>query len=305
MEFNVLPDVSGDVLLGLLRDARNWLGNVGRGTLYEGVMAYTQWASIFSASLRTYLEPDEVNRLITTQRYWTLTTLIPFIDKEKEGAISPTNVLANTSLRQEIQERSSHLGRVIVWLEKEVARWRESRGTLVVADTNVYLHHDKIFTDIKWPEILGADGHNVHLVIPSVVIDELDRAKIAGSGKVGSLENLNQEKDTVQKSENLDTVKKRAKITLREIEILFPTLAHAASVKPGESELGNVFVSLLLESVGHIRHPRPDSEILNRAIALQSFTTREVIVVTYDTGMALRVRMANMNAINLSKAIKE
>lgn len=305
MEFNVLPNVSGDVLLGLLRDARNWLGNVGQGTLYEGIMAYTQWASIFSSSLRNYLEPDEVNRLITTQRYWTLTSLIPFIGKGNEGAVSPINMLANTSLNQEVQERGRHLDRVIVWLEAEVARWKESPGTLVVADTNIYLHNDKLFTGINWSDILGADHDSVHLVIPSVVIDELDRAKIAGSGKVGSLEKLNQEKMSVKNSENVDTVKKRAKITLREIERLFPTPAHMASVKPEHSELGSVFVSLLLESVGHIRHPRPDSEILNRAIALQSFTSRKVVVVTYDTGMALRVRMANMNVINLSKVIKE
>jgi hypothetical protein len=290
MEIIPLPGVSGDLLLRQLQEAQTWIGNLGQGGTPQVFADYLQWANLFAGTLRNYMERDDVNRLITTPRYWALTDLIPFIQYEG-GATPPTHVYANGLLNLEIQERRSDFAQITTRLKEELQRWKEVRGVLVVADTNVYLHHEMIFTEIAWSAHLGSGDKDVHLVIPSLIVDELDGQKRTGQGRVGG-----------SKSLDVDEVKTRARKTLSIIDDLFPRLSDAAEVRSVDSPLGQMSASLLLDGMVHIRHPRPDTELLNRALALQELTTRQVVLVTFDTGMALRARMTNMKAINLTKA---
>ena len=61
-----------------------------------------------------------------------------------------------------------------------------------------------------------------------------------------------------------------------------------------------VSITLLMDSVRHIGLSDPDSEILDRALALQQATGKVVTIVTRDISMSLSARNAGLLCILLS-----
>jgi len=49
-------------------------------------------------------------------------------------------------------------------------------------------------------------------------------------------------------------------------------------------------IELLIDDPDHERLPDTDAEIVERCVGLQSSASREVTVVSYDTGLRLRAR---------------
>jgi PIN domain len=56
---------------------------------------------------------------------------------------------------------------------QELARHWQVYGVIVMPDTNVLLHATEFFDELDWPGALEIDS-KIYLVIPMVVIDELD-----------------------------------------------------------------------------------------------------------------------------------
>jgi hypothetical protein len=220
-------------------------------------------------ALRGQLSAGDVDRLVLTRRYWTLVRTDP--------AAHADDALLGM-LHLELAERTTALSSARDDLVRETARWAASPGICVVADTNVYLHHARPFEDLDWRHLAQAREYDqVNLVIPLLVVDELDRAK---SGKART----------------------RARTTLRTLHKLFPDPAVPARL--GDATVPNrpgVLAHLLMDDLHHTRLGEADSELIDRAQALGGLVGRQVLLVTIDTAMAFRATMAGLNVRKLDQ----
>lgn len=168
-------------------------------------------------------------------------------------------------------------------LTARVDRLEAQSGRLVVADTNVYLHHEQLFDEVDWPGVVSAGSQGVHLVVPLLVVDELDRHKRADRQK------------KVRRGAE-ETVGTRARRTLRALDELFEDPRWVATLRPDRGPPAPaVRAELLLDPPGHVRLPDADDELVDQAAALRDLSGRDVAVVTGDTGMALRARAVGLD----------
>ncbi|WP_408022793.1 PIN domain-containing protein [Streptacidiphilus fuscans] len=116
-----------------------------------------------------------------------------------------------------------------------MALW-ERRGRPVVADSSFYIKHSDKLEEVNFSELLDLWDDSVHLIVPMVVVDELDRLK-----------------------EHRDRhVRWRAGYTLAVFDRLFyGGTAHAVLQRPDTERLrttgieaGGVTIELLLDPVG-------------------------------------------------------
>ncbi|CAM5398712.1 hypothetical protein SVIOM74S_08926 [Streptomyces violarus] len=63
--------------------------------------------------------------------------------------------------------------------------------------------------------------------------------------------------------------------------------------------LGRVKVEVLFDNPGHVRLPDEDDEIVDRALAVHTIAAGSAQLVTYDTGMAMRGKWANLPVLKL------
>ncbi|MFD8477547.1 PIN domain-containing protein [Streptomyces globisporus] len=108
------------------------------------------------------------------------------------------------------------------------------------------------------------------VAVPMVVVDELDRLK---------------------ESRVSPHARWRARAGLAVLDRLLT----------GPAKLGFTEVEVLPDSPGHVRLPDEDDEIVDRTLALRTMAAGPVTLVTYDTGMALRAKMADVPCQKLSK----
>jgi predicted ribonuclease YlaK len=149
-------------------------------------------------------------------------------------------------------------------------------GTVVVADTNVYLHYPTPFDQIDWPTLMGSFADGVTLVVPLLVIDELDKAKRLKSD-----------------------VRTRARDALKLFEDQFQTVDDRVRLRSATEEGFSVYVRLLMDAPGHVRLPDPDTELIDRALELQNTTSTPVTFASGDTGAILRARSLKLLTLKL------
>jgi predicted ribonuclease YlaK len=124
--------------------------------------------------------------------------------------------------------------------------------------------------DIDWTKFQSAGAQGIRLVVPLMVIDELDGTK-------------------------RDDLRGRASYSLAVLD----------RVLRGDGRLANapvhVEVKLLSDPMGHRRLPINDQEIIARTLGLQTVAQSPVTLLTCDTGMALRAREAGLREIQLER----
>ena len=152
------------------------------------------------------------------------------------------------------------------------------RRYVLVVDTNIFVQHELHFYEIDWMRELES-GHTVSLLIPMTAIRELDKLKRAPN--------------TWKINDSTVTVKSRARTTLRWIRDEFRDPMAVVSLKR------DVTIELLLDPVGHRRMDDPDTEIIDRALALQASTGHAVGVVTEDAHMQFDA-VAGLEVFNLA-----
>lgn len=275
------PGTSGAALLELLTGEERSIANArGSGiTPVERLEGYKRWATTAVRLLGAAISRDDLNRLVTTPGYWALQRLAPAEAKHQFELID-----------LELDERCSDLKQARDQLAGDIRRWSSPPGMLVVADTNVYLHHEHYFDEIPWHPIVQAQTEGVRLVIPLLVVDELDRNKRTAQNK------------RTNRSGGTESVRTRARKTLAKLDRMFENPRWTASLIPARGKFGAVTAELLLDDPQHTRLPIADDEIVDRARALQDLTGRDVHVATFDTGMALRARTAGLPAHKLNNA---
>lgn len=232
---------------------------------FDRFMAYLRWSNDAVLRLSTMLYPGDLQRLVTTERYWKLQALDPSTRADTLGGF----------VDLEITDRERALRAAVEELESERRRWSGRSGSLVMPDTNVFVHHEMEFVDLPWAEVIGSH-RGVHLIIPMLVVDELDNLKRSGK----------------------DVSRTRARTTLRLLdELVRPR--QVTALHPSKAGLEEVTAELLLDDSGHIRLQRADSEIVEVALRVQRVAGRPVTVVTFDVGMKYRCEAAGLAVLRL------
>lgn len=269
MQITPLPGVRGADVLDALQNALMQLQNA-RGAGHsrdENTDAYVRWASEAARQLRHRIRPDDVARLILTRGYHSVLTLA-----------AASAVVTNATLELEIDHRLAELETVQRSLQVEVARWAPGK-VLVVLDTNVYLHGQKI-ENLDLAALLQVREERIHVLVPMVVIDELDRLK----------------------QHSRDAIRWRAGYTLSFLDRCLDGSSlqgrireeDFSAVSQGGIPRGEITAEVVLDPKRHRRLPIADDEIVDRALAIQGIAGQTVHLVTFDTGMAMRARAAGL-----------
>jgi predicted ribonuclease YlaK len=213
-----------------------------------------------------------------TARYWTLQALDPS---------TRLNTLYDFVLLEVVErEGVFEFDSAYKELHLERARWQSRHRTLVLPDTNVYLHHDRPFDEIPWAEVAQARLDGVHLLLPLAVIDELDTHK--------------RSQRNAKVSDRVDMpVRTRARLTLKRIdELLRP--GSAPTIQPARGlESGPTTAEILLDDPRRGRLENVDDELVEIAVGVQQIADRPVKIVTFDVGMRVRAEVAGVEAIRL------
>lgn len=254
-----------DDALRSLSEVRDELDKIARR---PDSLSYLAWADTCEAGLRAvFAEPDPITAL-HTQRYWHL-----YHFHEGEAAdYWDTSVPWPDPAGQEIAVQRDFLA-ALAEHAKQLRALAERTGRLLVYDTNSLMHFqppDKI----DWSVLVKAKS--VRLVVPLVVIDELDRKQHEGS----------------------PAMSQRARSALRALDGILD------GAEPGEAApvpyRAGVTLEILIDEAGHERRPSADDEIIERAMLLAQITDSPTTVVTADTGMRLRAQVAGLGTLRLA-----
>lgn len=218
----------------------------------------------------------DVDRLVLTRRYemlvWSAAGLLSLA-----GGNNATRVL-NDLISTELDERVAAFDAAIAALQEQITRWdRASR--YAVLDTCVYLEHVNQLETLNLAAILSAREAPIRILVPMMVLDELDGAKRFSDDRRG--------RATVALAV-IDRVV-RAGGVLRERD-LSAVVAGEPRPVPGEAT-----VEVLNEAIDHVRLPIADAEIVDQALTVQAATGVPVWLLTFDTTMALRAREAGLD----------
>jgi len=258
----LIPGVSRDAALQGLQQAAIDLQNTYalRDRRYE---AYCEWANNAVRQLRHVIRTDDLEALVLTQRYWVLQSL---------AALAGTPVV-NDLLDMEVEERKRVIEDTVTELREQVRHWSRS-GTFVVPDTSVFIKHPQKFRDWDLSAELKTAELDIHVLVPIIVVDELDRLK-----------------DSRDKH-----VRWRAAHTLGVLDEALGTAATSGQLVAGDpfARRGNVTVEVVLDPPRHVRLPIPDDEIIDRALAIQAIASHTVTLLTFDTGQSTRARQAGL-----------
>ena len=145
-------------------------------------------------------------------------------------------------------------------------------GDLLVLDTCFCVEHPDELPDADLARLTAATtpGWATHVLVPLLVVDELDRLK----------------RDNQARS--------RARTALKTLDEVFRNVSEErpmGRLRDGSSSgLGPVTMELLFDPPDYERLPDNDAEIVDRAVAVQILSGRGVTMVTYDKSMALGAR---------------
>ena len=140
---------------------------------HSSAFGLLKWATNSEFVLRPVLPRAEIERLLHTTRYWHVASAPHTTDIIKLA----TDELDDAKWRWDLE---------LAELKTEQEKWAGA-SAIIVADTNIFLHQPKRFDEINWyaaarlePIISAA-----RIVIPIIVIDELDRIEDVGNTGTG------------------------------------------------------------------------------------------------------------------------
>jgi hypothetical protein len=254
-------------VLKVVREAHNELGNLHSKSMVFSELPgnYLTWVHENVRMWRHRVAPADIDRLLHTPRYWAI--------QAAPGAASAK--LAET----EIADRQVVLGEIVTWLEGTKTKWERSPGRLVVADTSVYCHHEDRVENISFTNALDIHReHPVRLMVPILVLDELEGLKQSSKART----------------------RWRAAHTLGK----FDEVLHSSGVGMLRTEdetptdrpdlAGPVHVEVFFDPTGHRRLPLNDDELIERALAIQAESGKDVTFLTFDTAQSTRAKFAGL-----------
>jgi hypothetical protein len=281
------PGTSLDNLVKSLQriytDALNLRGG-GAQTAHKRLLAYLEWAGQSARMLHNQVSESDVAALVLNRRYELLLS--------SSGTMAGTaqERVVNDLVSLELDQRVADFEEAINSLQTERQRWLTA-GALVVPDSSFYIQYKDKLEDVDFRPLLSIREENVNVLIPIVVVDELDGLK----------------------QYSKQHVRWRARHTLAVLDRVLRWTTGRATLRESDFSVlgtggiprGEVTVELLFDSPGHIRLPINDDEIVDRALAVQILAERPVALLTYDTGMSTRARNAGLRVEKLSEDVGE
>ncbi|QXJ25815.1 hypothetical protein AGRA3207_007370 [Actinomadura graeca] len=276
MHLRLLPGATPDSIFKPLERVRNALENLGSQHYSAAVGRrndYLRWVNTSVAALRHVLPPGELDRLLMTPAYWHI------------HAIDAVDLAVNTdTINNEIDFRKTELRQIEETLQAQRDRWAAAR--VVVPDTSMFCRHAVKLAEWDLAEHLRmAEGEPLHIAVPLVVVEELDRLKESGR------------KHTRWRAGHATGVLNGKLPRPQE-----PGILREAGFKPGR---GAITLEILMDRPGHVRLPIEDAEIVDQAFAVQGLAAHPVTVATYDTGQTMEARSRGLQVLNLHLAPTE
>lgn len=268
----LIPKAAGsvDAAIAALRAEANNLNNLRGTSADERLSSYHAWAAQAGDQLGSFFDLQQVAWLIATHRHDILIA----------RATGYNEVLVNRLITAEQTDRGRVFTETIEALVALHARCQDLPTTVLLPDTNVYVHQDSYFDEVDWGG-LARTSHPLRLLVPMAVIRELDRHKRAPGNKVVS-------------ESNGELVRTRARVTSRRLRALF-----AGDPDAVPSIARGISIELILDPLRHAALPDADSEIIDRALALQVLAGRQIQVMTGDGNMEFAARIAGLGVMPL------
>ena len=261
MTIRLRPQASGADCLEKLRSCRMELDNLAStgGRADQTTAEYLRWATTWAAQLqRTVLEPD-INELVLTDRFYAVL-----------GSSGGSVPIGFPLIDVEVRARKDALDAAILDLAAKVKRWA-TRGELLVFDTNVFLHGPQRFDELDLSSLLPPSTPR-RLLILLVNLDEMDKQERVGNSEV----------------------KRRARETLRVIE----DSIRKPDTPVQLNALGFEDVEVVLDPPTHVRLPRADDELVDRAESIADLASRPMSFLSADVGLLLRARRGRLNVVH-------
>lgn len=143
-------------------------------------------------------------------------------------------------------------------------------GQIIVPDTSAFIE-GVYFDQFAWDTLDGAAaGELARLVVPILVIDELDDKK---------------------RDRNLRVSRRARSVLRRQWELRAASPADPAPI-PGR----NATIEVFLDDPWNVPLPKNDSEIVQQTLAIRDITGRHVLLATGDYGMMDRASAAGLKA---------
>ncbi len=228
--------------------------------------SYLNWVDAAQTQIRYVFADTEIEDSLLSRGYWHICnvtdiprTMSRLIKEELVSQAGHVNVFG---------DRNGRLGEAASRLRSLLAIGSRP-GRICVPDTNALLHYTQ-FDQLDWPRRMGVPL--VRLVIPLVVIDEIDSKKYARRG------------------EFMDRARQLLTLIDRFAE-------HSpdgyAKVREG------VTVEVLPDEEGHLRASSNDQEILERCELLNQITGGPVTLITGDSGVRINARARGIEVFKL------
>lgn len=224
---------------------------------------YFRWAEAAEPQLANVLALPDARALVRTETYWVLRTA------------SPDTVRLTTLINDEYQARQKALEQLAAELRKQCKRWADGAAPLVVPDTNMFLDKDESIEQVDWAVPVGS-SIDVRVVVPLVVIHELDRLKRQGNSTTARL----------------------AQTAIRWLATILPT-ESGRSERLSTGEHGATFEAYVHD--GPARPGDADGVILDVCRRLPTIANLPLTLVTKDLGMSLRAGAAAVKVVYLEK----
>lgn len=217
----------------------------------------------------------DLDRLLRSSTYWGVIGAQPMLPHVQKIVCA------------EIEALAARIGALADETRRAFDYW--GPANYVVVDTNVYVEHDIKFYEIKWFQVIRRTSSlPVRMIVPQLVIDELDglKAKMPGDNKKGNRP-------------------WRVRDTLRRFEDAFRTGRFELPDCRHEDVGDGVTIEALADPPMHSRLDVNDAEIVRRALDVQRLVGREVFLVSNDTNMLVRARLAGLEPVRLRPLVAE
>ncbi|MFD7615801.1 PIN domain-containing protein [Streptomyces sp. NPDC059802] len=243
---------------------------------FARLTAYLGWSNDAARQLHNQISPADIDRLVLTRRHQAL------FDGFGHLAGTAQQGVVNGMVDLELAQRVADLKEAINVLEGQKAKWDGGTTAFLVPDTNFYIHHPAKLKEIDFTTTFPDLGpREIRLVFPMAVVDELD--------------NLKQSKDR--------QTRWRAGYTLAVLDDVIHGTGPAVMTRKGYAPPSydglafDVSLEIVFDPPAHTRLPITDDEIVSRTVALEALVAAPVTLLTYDTAMSMRARMAGLKTM--------
>ncbi|MGH8542994.1 MAG: PIN domain-containing protein [Gammaproteobacteria bacterium] len=222
--------------------------------------SYLKWAEEAETRLRELFASQSVVRGLHSERYWRIQAMAR--ETHRPLSLIRSEISEQYDRITHIQGQICHYAQVLQCPESDL---------LVVLDTNV-LVHGQPFEMVNWHVELNVKS--VMLILPVIIIDELDSVK--------------------------DNGQRKARAPLYSLDRLLPPKRALKRSRVRD----NVTLQVVDEPSDHERNARADDEIVRQVAYLGMLADRELLLLTRDRGMRVRAETAGIQVRMLPEKLE-